>query len=802
LQDRYAMLAPVAAVILFLLAITTSFLYLRLEELDRDQETVRRDTQHTQQFMRLRLLEQQELLMRMARDLGNRELDRIGFMSQAERFVTQTPEIFELTWMDSRRKVLASFSDASAPSAAVYYPGEVVLKQEVGLSFDNAMRARVPQYTSALELPGGGEQIVQLHLPVLGIDGPLGVLMAQYSADALLRYGIPADLKPNYTIALLDSEDKLLVGNLRKPSNTQQFLPWGAPEASSTMPISPMNNGLLIKLQAFRTSQGLVGTAVYWLVAALSVMTAWMLIGTFRHTRKRIRAQEALQVETSFRRAMENSMVTGMRALDMNGQIVYVNPAFSHMTGWSESELVGRTAPFPYWPDEDKEVLTNRLSEELQGKTIPGGFEMRVKRKNGSIFDARMYVSPLIDAQGHQTGWMTAMTDITEPKRIREELSAAHERFTTVLEGLDAAVSVAPLGSSELLFANRKYRQWFGASDEGHNDMVALAGLHPRQQPGDTGVDEMAGLANQTIVNASDGLSDSAEIYLDNIQMWLEVRSRYMTWVDGRLVQILIASDISARRQAEELAQQQTEKAQTASRLITMGEMASSVAHELNQPLTAINNYCIGLISRIKSGHLREPDLLLALDKTARQAQRAGQIIQRIRSFVKKSEPNRTWSDVNVLVSEAVELVEIDLRRKNVRLHRHLGARLPRIHVDPILIEQVLVNLIKNAAESIDYANRPSGHRNIELRVVLEEPQQITFTVQDTGGGLGREAMDRLYEAFFSTKTEGMGIGLSLCRSIIESHQGKMQAENLYNDTNISGCRFTVWLPIGKPPTP
>ena len=191
---------------------------------------------------------------------------------------------------------------------------------------------------------------------------------------------------------------------------------------------------------------------------------------------------------------------------------------------------------------------------------------------------------------------------------------------------------------------------------------------------------------------------------------WLEVRSRYLNWVDGRLAQMVIATDITPRRHAEEQAAAQAERAQSASRLITMGEMASSVAHELNQPLTAINNYCNGMVSRIKGQQISEEDLLAALEKTARQAQRAGQIIQRIRSFVKRSEPNRTLvRRAATMVSEAVELADIELRRRNVRLSHYVAARLPQLMVDPILIEQVLVNLLKNAAESIDHAQRPAG---------------------------------------------------------------------------------------------
>jgi len=466
------------------------------------------------------------------------------------------------------------------------------------------------------------------------------------------------------------------------------------------------------------------------------------------------------------------------------------------MTGWAEAELVNAVAPFPYWPEEDIEQLTKRLEEEISGKHTAGGFQVRVKRKDGSRFDARMYVSPLIDPSGRQTGWMTSMTDITEPNRIRDQLAGSYERFTIVLEALDASVSVTPLGSKELLFANKLYRQWFAGDSSGHLRLVAQAGAYDSLVTSNDDADDMAGLPSDELTSAQSG---NAEIYVAELDKWLEIRSRYINWADGRLAQMVIATDITQRRRAEALAAQQADRAQTASRLITMGEMASSVAHELNQPLAAISNYCNGMISRIKRQQIEEKDLLGALEKTAHQAQRAGQVINRIRSFVKRSEPNRSMSDVSHIVSEALELAEIELRRRNVRLSHYIAARLPTLNVDPILIEQVLINLMKNSAEAIDNAQRTPDKRHVELRVVprqVGEQQVIEFSVTDTGKGLPPEAIDKVYEAFFSTKAEGMGIGLNLCRSIVESHQGRIEAQNLYNAGEITGCRFSFWLPV------
>ncbi len=801
-QDRFITLGPLLAVMLFLAAVVAAFSYLRIEEIDREQQAVKRDVEYAQQRLRLRLLERQEQLMRLGRDISNKEVDAEEFISQAESLVNQYPELLAVSWIDAKRRVKVAYVSASANAAQVRGAGQMLKPGETDGTYGLAHDLRQPVYSRPLNTRDNSNY----NAPTLQLLVPLdeqgkfgGVIMGEYSIDGLLRFGVPTEVAAKYAVTLEDDKGTVLAGNLPPARNpAASLLPWASNAAWYEIPVSPVGNGLLIRAQSYRASLGVVGSGFFWLVSALSALTVWMLLGTWRHTRRRVQAQQALVSETNFRRAMENSMLTGMRALDLQGRITYVNPAFCQMTGLSEAELVGCTPPFPHWPEAELETLMGRLDDELQGRSPPGGFEVRVKRKNGQIFDARMYVSPLIDPRGQQTGWMTSMTDITEPKRIREELTASYERFTTVLEGLDAAVSVAPLGSEELLFANKLYRSWFGAEVSGHLGLIAQAGV-PATVPTDDALDAVDGLAGLPTDTLTTAQTENAETFVPALDKWLEVRSRYLTWVDGRLAQMVIATDITPRRHAEEQAAQQNERAQTASRLITMGEMASSVAHELNQPLTAINNYCNGMVSRIKGQQISNEDLLVALEKTARQAHRAGQIIQRIRSFVKRSEPNRSQADVATLVSNAMELADIELRRHNVRLSHYIAARLPAIMVDPILIEQVLINLMKNAAESIAQAQLPTARRSVELRVVprtIEDQNVVAFSVLDSGRGLSPEVMGRLYEAFYSTKAEGMGIGLKLCRSIVESHQGRMTAENLYNGDEVAGCQFTFWIPV------
>ncbi|MED5620127.1 PAS domain S-box protein [Ideonella sp. BN130291] len=798
-QDRFMTIAPLISVLLFLAAIITAFWYLRNEEIERETESVKRDTEIAQQQIRLRLIENQEQLLRMAREVVARETDAKGFATQAASFARERPEVTHLTWISAQRTVKASYS------ALMFHPETEIKGADPSLpvegrrgeperAFGAARELRQPVYSRTFN-DGPGTPVFQVYVPLLDRNGFAGALVAEYSVEALLRHFVPGEVSRRHSITVLNEQSQIL-------ASTVMFVPGQDPRRAAIVhevPLAPANNGLLLRGQGWRTSVGLISNTLFWMVVALSGLTVWMLLGTWRHMRRRAQIQSALVSETNFRRAMENSMLTAMRATDLHGRITYVNPAFCAMTGFSEAELIGRLPPFPHWPPDRVEENTRLFQQELQGRSPAGGIEVKVMRKDGTLFDARMYVSPLIDARGHQTGWMTSMTNITEAKRIRDQLSASHERFTTVLEGLDAAVSVLSVQQSELLFANRSYRLWFGVDARGH---ALLAGgntglpLLPETEADDE-VDNLGGLPTQELTEAG---SDPREVFVESLQKWFDVRSRYLQWTDGRLAQMLIATDITARRRGEELAAQQAEKAQVTSRLVTMGEMASSVAHELNQPLTAINNYCNGMVSRLQADAISKDDLITALQKTGRQAERAGQIIHRIRAFVKRSEPQRQPSNAHEIVEDAVELAGIELRRRNVAIHSYVAQRLPTLLCDPILIEQVVLNLLKNAAEAIDNAQLPPARRHIELRVVPkhtpEEGGVIEFSVTDMGPGMKQEVSERLYEAFFSTKVEGLGIGLSLCRSIVESHRGRIRAQNLYNGTAVVGCRFSFTLPV------
>ena len=798
LQDITAMIAPLAAVLLFFVAVVAALGYLRIEEIDREQEALARDVEYTHQKIRLSIIDRQEKIMRLSEEISKKNISIKEFNIKGEKLLSQYPEIASLSWINKQYKYKAVISSSQITLNNIKQVGLDMKNLQTIETFNLARELLQPVYDQR-RLKKDDQPFLQLHIPVLNSGEFSSMLFAEYSIESLLRYVVPIEINSKYAISFIDIDGQTLAGNIiKKGSPSRKIIPWISSTNEYRTPISPVGNGLILRGQAYRTSTGVIGSGLFWLVTVLSLMTAWMLIANWLHTRRRLQAQVALEIETAFRQAMEESIATGMRALDLDGRITYVNSAFCRMTGWDKEDLVGKLPPFPYWPESEKELLNIQLAKGLAGTKVEGGSQVHIKRRDGSIFDARLYLSPLIDNKGQQTGWMTSMTDITEPNRIREQLSASHERFNTVLDALDSSISVGLLGSDEILFTNRVYRQWFRSKEFGHDQLISQAGLPKPQKELDqlSTDDPFVGLPRSLF---SDSDSESKEIYIASLNKWLEIRSSYLSWVDGRLAQMVIASDITARRLAEEQSETQTERAHAASRLMTMGEMASSVAHELNQPLTAINNYCTGIISRIETNKISSKELLSVLGKTAKQAQRAGQIIQRVRAFVKKSEPNRILSDVEDIVEEAIELAGLELRRRNIRLTHHISNSLPLVMVDRILIEQVLINLLKNAAESIDMGNVPPPLRNVTLQVssiLIDGSSAIEFKVVDTGKGITQEVENRLYEAFYSTKTDGMGIGLSLCRSIVESHQGGMDAKNIYNGEDVSGCCFIFWIPI------
>ena len=278
-------------------------------------------------------------------------------------------------------------------------------------------------------------------------------------------------------------------------------------------------------------------------------------------------------------------------------------------------------------------------------------------------------------------------------------------------------------------------------------------------------------------------------ITLKNRVAWMETHAAPLRDARGNIYALLgITRDITEHKQAEEQARRhQTELARVA-RLSTMGEMATGIAHELNQPLSAIANFSRGCIRRLRSGGMSPQELIVPLEEVCEQAERAGDILRHVRDFVRKREPRLKSLDVNQIVRAVVKFTEHEARHQCTHVRLNLDPLLPKVAADAIMIEQVIVNLVRNAIEAMTEVT-PS-RREIVIQTRLFESDSVEVEVADTGPGIEGGLIDQVFDQFFTTKPEGVGMGLAISRSIIESHGGKIRAESSRDGGAI--LRFTL----------
>jgi signal transduction histidine kinase len=242
---------------------------------------------------------------------------------------------------------------------------------------------------------------------------------------------------------------------------------------------------------------------------------------------------------------------------------------------------------------------------------------------------------------------------------------------------------------------------------------------------------------------------------------------------------------------SEELQRHQAELAHAA-RLSMLGETAASLAHELNQPLYAVKNYAYGSICRLQTMPHKDEELIAALEQIGEEATRAAEIIRRVRIFAGKREPRFRELSVNALVEEALLFTKMDLRRCRARTALELAKNLPAVVGDPVQIQQVLLNLVRNGLEAMEHA--ADGDRQLSIKSMLCDPDTVQVDISDAGTGIKETDLAQVFEPFFTTKAEGMGLGLAISRSIIQAHGGR-----LWTTLNQPrGCTFHFTLPIGN----
>jgi two-component system sensor histidine kinase DctS len=245
-------------------------------------------------------------------------------------------------------------------------------------------------------------------------------------------------------------------------------------------------------------------------------------------------------------------------------------------------------------------------------------------------------------------------------------------------------------------------------------------------------------------------------------------QGRHTGWMSAVL-------DVSAQRRIEEVSRQQHERLQATARLATIGEMASLLGHELNQPLAAIASYASGSLNLVAEPDGATPGMLReALQRIAEQAERAGRVIKSVHDFVRRREQLRETIGVDRLLDAVLPLVRLQARKSGTRVDVDLGEPPPaRVVCDRTMVEQVLLNLARNAIQAMEDSSDPAA-RLLRIRVRRTHERWVTFCVADAGPGIDRELAARLFTPFFTTRREGMGLGLSLCRTVVEQHGGTL----------------------------
>jgi two-component system sensor kinase FixL len=259
--------------------------------------------------------------------------------------------------------------------------------------------------------------------------------------------------------------------------------------------------------------------------------------------------------------------------------------------------------------------------------------------------------------------------------------------------------------------------------------------------------------------------------------------------IAGRPVFAGLIRDISERRAIERQLHEVQADLIHVSRLTAMGDLAAALAHELNQPLTAINNYVLSAQRLLRGDAEQRERVFGILTKTAEQAMRAGEIIRHLRNFIQRHEPEREPLDINKVIDEATALAFIGMREKNIEVNFERGAEIPPVTIDKIQIQQVIINLIRNALDAMDGMKL----RKLTLATGIDA-EQVKISIADTGCGVSPEIADRLFMPFVTTKSEGLGVGLSISRTIVENHGGMLWFES----NTDSGTTFHLTLPIGE----
>src|SRR5215469_3762664 len=452
----------------------------------------------------------------------------------------------------------------------------------------------------------------------------------------------------------------------------------------------------------------------------------------------------------------------------LEGRVTSWNKAAERIFGYAAEEMLGQPISLlaPTGRVDEMRRILDRIGE---GGRVDH-YETERRRKDGKIIQIALTVSPIRDQAGRVVGASKIARDVTAAKLAASALSEREAHLHSILDAVpDGMVVIDERGIIQSFSATAERMFSYTAEEvRGRNVSVLMPSPYRENHDGyiarylSTGERRIIGLGRVVTGQRKDGGTFPIELAEG------EVRG------EGRRLFTGFVRDLTERQHTLRRLQELQSELSHVSRLTEMGQMASALAHEINQPLTAATNYLQAahlLLARGDSVAIERTANLI--DNTSAQVTRATQIIRQLRDFLRKGETEQGAEDIGKVIEEGIALAMIGAKERGVRVHVRAASQIPLVLIDKVQIQQVVVNLIRNAVEAME----GSEHRELTISVAMVEDGMVKISVGDTGPGIAREVADRLFQPFVTTKLQGMGVGLSICRSIIEAHNGKLWVE-------------------------
>ena len=643
--QKWRWIMPILLLSLFLATLIWLPWQAQRMEANERQEQLIADTLWVEQTIMFQLNRNDEVVRQIGADIVNLGISPEQVLERFRQILSNNREVSRLSWLDPNEQILVTTEKGA--EGLMRRPKPAIITSSL-FEIDRKTRCFQPALDTEQQM---NSYLISCQIPLYRQNRHYGSVVISYFANGLLDELIPWWFAQENQVSIVDNDETVYA--------TRTAGGIGKNIYSHNRALELPGLSLILRTNSIKAEPKILSNMLVVTVILLSVGLIWSLLALWRDINRRLAAEGALRQQLIFRSAMENSLVTGLRARDMQGRLTYVNPAFCKMIGIPAEELIGRIPPLPYWAPEAYEEYEERYRQLLSGTVPAEGFETVYQHADGTRIPVLIYESPLIDETGQQAGWMSSILDISE------------------------------------------------------------------------------------------------------------------------------------LRHAQELTRQQEEKLHVSAKLATMGELASMLAHELNQPLAAISSYTTATSNMLEAGEDDRSLLRSALEKINAQAQRAGQIIRSVYDVVKKREPARQLISVQQVIQNAMPLIELQAQALRIPVHYDIASDLPSIMADPVLLEQVLLNLSRNAVEAM-HGTTPA-RRLLQIQADFQlDSHEVIIQIRDRGHGISEEVAARLFSPFFTTKSAGMGMGLNICRTAIEFHGGRLT----HGANPDGGTVFRISLPV------